>query len=648
MFRWSALAAFLLISQSLLAASKAPNGWPPAPNGWYPFYAYVTDTRFVLAVGDRVISRYLGNFSETSRSLTWTIDGRYVAVLAGSTHQEDPEDFDTYDRRVVVVDAVTATQREFDCFRCTSIAPLDGSRILGIQQNNWVGDQAPSVLVFDLDSSWPPVALSVGENVAWRKLALLGGMEGRGLAVGLEKTGGYTQARNLFFAWPNGRLQNLGSLPGSSHGIGTVASTPKDVTGHPTHAIQGVTDLGIVDGDPCLSESVSVVDGITGSVTATDTSAINRGNNPDGAVRRVDVHSLWWHEGYLNGLMESTDCHKSIGGAYVNSALGFGRLVGTNWVKAEPPVALDNLLSINGLRDGTLVTLADDRTTNSGNRLALYDPSSGNTVRIADFVYALSVPPLGDCPCRWTTRPTPNQDPSQEEPPASTPTARASTTVNTSPVPVLVDEPAFKAQGTYVKFSGVPGLEGVNDAVARLVSADLDRTNETAERLRASSNPPGDDVVTYEVNTETVSVTSDIVSVLLRVSWASSRGAVVNDYWLSLTTTIPRATMIEIKDLFTSPNDVAPLLADLTKQASRTSNACLRSAIGDSLSLDSSNWYDLATYDTFALTAAGLLVAFNDYDIGPGACGATTITIPWSGLDAALNVSTKEWVDQLR
>lgn len=97
------------------------------------------------------------------------------------------------------------------------------------------------------------------------------------------------------------------------------------------------------------------------------------------------------------------------------------------------------------------------------------------------------------------------------------------------------------------------------------------------------------------------------------------------NFWL------PSGAVIDMGSLFTSAAAALPVLSVQAK-------ALLTESLGSSLIWPASP--SLATFEEgWAITPAGLEVSWKQFEVGPGAAGAPTVTIPWSSLAGVIDPS---------
>jgi hypothetical protein len=215
----------------------------------------------------------------------------------------------------------------------------------------------------------------------------------------------------------------------------------------------------------------------------------------------------------------------------------------------------------------------------------------------------------------------------------------------------LVPDPpfgqGFTTDGNYVQVSGMNGLEAVNAVLKNLVVQDQqnDQTinpdymtqcrNKTADCWYSSGSTDGQLVI---------SASSSVVSVLIPTS--VNFGGVSNESWVSATLSTQTSQPITYADLFSDTSQALTGISDAARAELLATNNC---AISDPSALNQG--LDPTNPDNFkhyAISPSGLTIGFERYQIGIGACGGPSVTIPWSQLQSFLSPNGGQTVSLLR
>jgi hypothetical protein len=215
----------------------------------------------------------------------------------------------------------------------------------------------------------------------------------------------------------------------------------------------------------------------------------------------------------------------------------------------------------------------------------------------------------------------------------------------------LVPDPpfgqGFTTDGDYVQVSGMNGLEAVNAVLKNLIVQDQqkDQTtnpdymiqcrNKIADCWYSSGSADGQLVI---------SASSSVVSVLIPTS--VNYGGVSNESWVSTTLSTQTAQPITYADLFSDTSQALVAISDAARAELLATNECVT---GDLNALDQG--LDPTNPDNFkhyAISPSGLTIGFERYQLGIGACGGPSVTIPWSQLQSYLSLDGNQTVSLLR
>jgi hypothetical protein len=214
----------------------------------------------------------------------------------------------------------------------------------------------------------------------------------------------------------------------------------------------------------------------------------------------------------------------------------------------------------------------------------------------------------------------------------------------------LVPDPpfgqGFSTDGDYVQVSGMNGLAAVNAALKNLIVQDQqnDQTTNpdyinqcrTTQQCSYSSGSTIDQLF--------ISASSSVVSVLIPTD--VNYGGVGNESWVSATLSTQTAQPITYTDLFSDTSQALVAISDAAQTELLATNSCL-STDPNTLNqgLDPTNPNNFKHY---AISPSGLSIGFDRYQLGIGACGGPSVTIPWSQLQSYLNLNGSQTVSMLR
>jgi Protein of unknown function (DUF3298) len=215
----------------------------------------------------------------------------------------------------------------------------------------------------------------------------------------------------------------------------------------------------------------------------------------------------------------------------------------------------------------------------------------------------------------------------------------------------LVPDPpfgqGFTTEGNYVQVSGINGLEAVNAVLKNLIVQDQqnDQTtnpdymtqcrNKTADCWYDSGSVEGQLII---------SASSSVVSVLMPTN--VNYGGVNNESWVSATLSTQTAQPITFADLFSDTSQALVAISNAAQAELLARNECLPTDYNMlNQGLDPTNPDNFRHY---AISPSGLTIGFDRYQLGIGACGGPSVTIPWSQLHSYLSLGGGQIVSLLR
>ena len=214
----------------------------------------------------------------------------------------------------------------------------------------------------------------------------------------------------------------------------------------------------------------------------------------------------------------------------------------------------------------------------------------------------------------------------------------------------LVPDPSFgqgfTTDGDYVQVSGMNGLEAVNAVLKNLIVQD--QQNDQTTNLDYINQCRISQECSYASGSSLgqlfLSLSSSVVSVLIPTS--VNYGGVSNESWVSATLSTQNAQPITFADLFSDTSQALTGISDAARSELLATNNCVAtdpSALNQGL--DPTN---PSNFKHFALSPSGLTIGFDRYQLGIGACGGPSVTIPWSQLQSYLSPYGSRIVSLLR
>ena len=214
----------------------------------------------------------------------------------------------------------------------------------------------------------------------------------------------------------------------------------------------------------------------------------------------------------------------------------------------------------------------------------------------------------------------------------------------------LVPDPpfgqGFTTSGNYVQVSGMNGLEAVNSVLKNLIVQDQQNDQTTnPDYINQCRIAQG---CWYDSGSAEgqlfVSASSSVVSVLIPTN--VNYGGVSNESWVSATLLTQTARPITFANLFSDTSQALVAISEAARAELLATNNCVT---GDLNALDQG--LDPTNPDNFkhyAISPSGLSIGFDRYQLGIGACGGPSVTIPWSQLQSNLSNDGRQIVSNLR
>ncbi len=230
------------------------------------------------------------------------------------------------------------------------------------------------------------------------------------------------------------------------------------------------------------------------------------------------------------------------------------------------------------------------------------------------------------------------------------------TTLNHYLVPDPPFGQGFTTNGDYVQVSGINGLEAVNAVLKNLIVQDQQKDQTANQDYINQCRNKTQDCWYASGSTEGqlfISASSSVVSVLIPTN--VNFGGVNNESWVSATLLAETARPITFADLFSDTSQALVAISQAARAELLTTNDCVKEDYDSAnatgfvnslnLGLDSTNPDNFKHY---AISPSGLTIGFDRYQIGSGACGGPSVTIPWSQLQSFLSLYGRQTESHLR
>jgi len=214
----------------------------------------------------------------------------------------------------------------------------------------------------------------------------------------------------------------------------------------------------------------------------------------------------------------------------------------------------------------------------------------------------------------------------------------------------LVPDPpfgqGFTTDGDYVQVSGINGLEAVNAVLKNLIVQDQQKDQTTNQDYISQCRITQG--CSYDSGSAEgqlfISASSSVVSVLMPTN--VNYGGVNNESWVSATLSTQTARPITYANLFSDTSQALVAISDAARAELLATNNCVTAdpnALNQGLDPTNPN-----NFKHYAISPSGLTIGFDRYQLGIGACGGPSVTIPWSQLQSYLSLDGKQTVSLLR
>jgi hypothetical protein len=211
--------------------------------------------------------------------------------------------------------------------------------------------------------------------------------------------------------------------------------------------------------------------------------------------------------------------------------------------------------------------------------------------------------------------------------------------------------PGVTTRGTYVQVSGFAGLDTVNAALRQLIVDDQAQDRAVlAQGGPWATTPPGE-YGSGPGEQPAISASSVVVSVLLKTEIAPPDGE-FHESWVSATLLVPSAHPVQLASLFADPTRGLAAISAAAKEYLLANVPCVAQALTSQIAGDvAAAGLDPTTptnFQHFATTPNGLVIGFDQEQIGPHACGNVAATIAWNTLRPLLSPVGAWLTGQLR
>ncbi|MEV8375182.1 hypothetical protein AB0P21_20785 [Kribbella sp. NPDC056861] len=340
-------------------------------------YSYFTKSDLVVMDGTREVARQKVAYMKDYRGAVWTLDTKYVAAVI------DPKQgtIEPSARKLLVIDATNGESRELACPSCSSLAPIGGSQLVAMVDNQ---DGPDSVFRFDLNETRAPVRLSLSLPAKQSSLSypvFVSGVDGAALLTGLDGDGhtAYYQYKPDGSAIPVGSESFVDVQYRSFEG------------GAVTRTSDGQVHFAGAEGqrlspDACASAGVVTLGSFGKSDPIfTDMSVINPAKHTAGVDSMVGTIDLWWERnGELHAVIWSATCDDKL---KESSKPAEWRLAGSRWIKLSP----SPVLAARPVGSGRVMLVNDSPDEDAASVKLEVD---GKVTVVAQDARVLSAPPV--------------------------------------------------------------------------------------------------------------------------------------------------------------------------------------------------------------------------------------------------------------
>ncbi len=198
-----------------------------------------------------------------------------------------------------------------------------------------------------------------------------------------------------------------------------------------------------------------------------------------------------------------------------------------------------------------------------------------------------------------------------------------------------IDEngPGYSIGGSYPEIAEGTNAAAFNASVEGIVQSE---ENDFKQNVSDVAVPGG--TSTLDIHSSVVATSSNFVSILLSTDDYFVGMAHPSHAMASVNFDLASGRAIALSDLFAPGSDYLSVIADyamndITKQIKNGTYFSTLEYVAQSGGLAA----DPANFEVFNITPAGLIIRFQEYQVGPYASGPTSTTIPWGELSGILN-----------
>lgn len=190
-------------------------------------------------------------------------------------------------------------------------------------------------------------------------------------------------------------------------------------------------------------------------------------------------------------------------------------------------------------------------------------------------------------------------------------------------------------RGTFPEVAGLGAdLRHVNAALRTAVLDDERAFASGVPKGEVLLNRPRGDYGAYETDPvrRLISASTVVVSALIPTLELYPGGA-DGQWWLSVTVQVSTGHLLDLSDLFASPQRGLAAIATAVRRTLPAENACVRASLADPiLGKDFSRSFDATwnNYRYFALTTEGLAIGFPVGQVAGPVCGRAIAVVPYS------------------
>ena len=212
------------------------------------------------------------------------------------------------------------------------------------------------------------------------------------------------------------------------------------------------------------------------------------------------------------------------------------------------------------------------------------------------------------------------------------PTALSQTlTISSSSFEEIVDTPPYtiNAQIPFLQGSDDPRVQDFNSLLKLIAQSEIDSFR--GNTLAYATNPPMTGGSFLGVEYALVGQRGEIWSIKYDISFYSDGAAHPGHYSITLTYDLANGREILLDELFAAGSNYLQVISDYCK-----SELATRDIAFDGFSSGAEPLPE--NYTRWNLSADGLIITFDEYQVAPYAAGPQVVTIPFSALQSVINL----------